>query len=62
MPNLDPRTLAMLNTEHGDEVYMSVLTTGDYAVLNLSDAAVSVNVPGIEKALVVEPYGSAMAP
>lgn len=62
MPNLDPRTLAMLNTEHGDEVYVSVLTTGDYAVLNFSDVPVSVKIPGIDKAMEIEPYGIAMAP
>lgn len=60
MPNLDPRTLAMLNTEHNDEVYMSVLTTGDYAVLNFSDVPVSVKIHGIDKAMEIEPYGIAM--
>ena len=62
MPNLDPRTQAMLNTPHGDEVYMSVLSNGAYAVLNFSDAPVTVEIPGIEKPLQIEPYAIAMTP
>ena len=62
MPNLDANTLAMLNTEHSDEVYLSVLSTGDFAVLNFSDGPVTVNIPGIAKPLDIEPYGIAIAP
>ena len=62
MLNLDPRTLAMLNTEHSDEVYMSVLSNGAYAVLNFSDSPVTVAIPGVEGPLDIEPYAIAMTP
>ncbi|NUM55691.1 MAG: beta-galactosidase [Candidatus Hydrogenedentes bacterium] len=62
MPNLDRRTHAMLNTEHSDEVYVSVLATGAFAVLNFSDNPITVSIPGVEKPLEIEPYGIAMTP
>lgn len=62
VPTLDPRTQAMLNTRLPDEVYMSVLANGTYAVLNFSDNPVTVNIAGVEGALHIEPYGIAMTP
>jgi len=41
---------------------MSVLSTGAYAVLNFGDNPVTVSIPGVEKALEIEPYGIAMTP
>lgn len=62
MQELDPRTHAMLNTEHSDEVYVSVLETGAFAVLNFSDEDVTVAIPGVERPSTIEPYGIAMTP
>ena len=62
MPNLDPRTQAMLNMNAPDEVYTSVLTNGSYAVLNFNDGPATVNIPGVDKALEMEPYSIAMTP
>lgn len=60
MPNLDPRTRAMLNVDAPRDVYVSVLTTGTFAILNFGDAPAIVKIPGIKDAVEVEAYGMAM--
>jgi hypothetical protein len=46
MENLHPHTQAMLRAEKPDEVYVSALESGVFAVLNYSDAAAEVRIPG----------------
>ncbi|MDX9971514.1 MAG: family 14 glycosylhydrolase [FCB group bacterium] len=59
MPDLDPMTQAVLRTEKPEEVYVSALKNGTYAVLNYSDAEARVKVP--EKAEVtLAPYSIAI--
>ena len=56
MENLDPRTLQMLRAQKPDEIYISALATGSFAVLNYNDAPVEVTIPGIQTAT-IKSYG-----
>jgi hypothetical protein len=59
MPELSPLTQAMLRTEKPDEVYVSVLKSGAFAILNYNDREVRVRVP--EKTEVtIAPYSIAL--
>lgn len=61
MKDLHPMTQAMLRTDKPDEVYVSALETGRFAVLNYNDYAVNVTIPGYD-ALELAPYRIALAP
>jgi hypothetical protein len=56
MDNLDPRTLQMIRAQKPDEVYISALATGAFAVLNYNDAPAEITIPGIPTAT-IKPYG-----
>ena len=59
--NLNPQTVRMLKTEKPDEVYVSVLKNGAFALLNYRDDRAAVTVPGTTP-VEMDPYSIAIVP
>jgi hypothetical protein len=59
MGGLDPRTQAMLGSEKPDEVYVSALKNGAYAVLNYNAHESRVTIPG-RAPITIAPFGIAV--
>lgn len=55
LESLDPRTKTMLRAIKPDEVYVSALKSGRYAVLNYNDASATIELPGLGAAE-LDPY------